>query len=124
MTSPANQQLPIDLYRIPVNKGTNSRLEVDKIQSNLSTAFTVGTEENGCCEEVAVTFRFDCTVVCMKLSIKPSSSFLYVCSLERNAGYPGHQRFLSRTAGIFGVGRSPKPHRNRKEREKSLWPPR
>ena len=108
MTSPANQQLPIDLYRIPVNKGTNSRLEVDKIQSNLSTAFTVGTEENGCCEEVAVTFRFDCTVVCMKLSIKPSSSFLYVCSLERNAGYPGHQRFsrVQREFLVLAEGRS------------------
>ena len=65
VTSPANQRLPIDLYRIPVNKGTNSRLKVDKIQSNLS----VGTEENGCCEEVAVMWRFNCTVVCMKLSI-------------------------------------------------------
>ena len=39
------------------------------VQSNLSTTATVGTEENGCCEEVAVMWRFDCTVVCMKLSI-------------------------------------------------------
>ena len=124
VTSRANQQLPIDLSRIPVNKGTNWRLEMDKIQSNLSTMATVGTEESSRCGEVAVTCRFDCTVVCMKLSIKPSSSFLYVCSLERNAGYPGHQRFLSRTTGIFGVGRRPNPHRNRKPREKSLWPPR
>ena len=69
LTSPANQQLQIDLSRIPVNKGTDSRLEVDKIQSNLSTAVTVGTEENGCCEELAVMWRFDCTVICMKLSI-------------------------------------------------------
>ena len=124
VTSRANQQLPIDLSRIPVNKGTNWRLEMDKIQSNLSTMATVETEESSRCGEVAVTYRFDCTVVCMKLSIQPSSSFLYVCSLERNAGYPGHQRFLSRTAGIFGVGRRPKPYRNRKPREKSLWPPR
>ena len=69
VTSPANQRLPIDLYRIPVNKGTNSRFEVDKMQSNLSTAVTVGTEENGCCEKLAVMWRFDYTVICMKLSI-------------------------------------------------------
>ena len=69
VTSPANQRLPIDLYRIPVNKGTNSRFEVDKMQSNLSTAVTVGTQENGCCEKLAVMWRFDCTVICMKLSI-------------------------------------------------------
>ena len=69
VTSPANQRLTIDLYRIPVNKGTNSRLEVDKMQSNLSRAVTVGTEENGCCEELAVMWRFDCTVICMKLFI-------------------------------------------------------
>ena len=79
VTSRANQQLPIDLSRIPVNKGTNWRLEMDKIQSNLSTMATVGTEESSRCGEVAVTCRFDCTVVCMKLSIQPSSSFLYVC---------------------------------------------
>ena len=58
VTSPANQQLPIDFYRISVKKGTNSRLEVDKIQSNLSTmatvSCTVGTEESSCCGEVAV----------------------------------------------------------------------
>ena len=30
VTSPANQRLPIDLYRIPVNKGTDSRLGVEK----------------------------------------------------------------------------------------------
>ena len=69
LTSPANQQLQIDLFRIPVNKGTDSRLEVDKMQSNLSTAVTVGTQENGCCEKLAVMWRFDCTVICMKLSI-------------------------------------------------------
>ena len=69
VTSPANQQSPIDLSRIPVNKGTNSRLEVDKIQSKLSTMATVGTEESTCCGEVAVMWRFDCTVICMKLSI-------------------------------------------------------
>ena len=41
--SPANQQLPIDLYRIPVNKGTNSKLGVDKIQSTFSKTDTSGT---------------------------------------------------------------------------------
>lgn len=66
--SPANQQLPID-PRIPVNKGTDSRLGVDKIHSKLSTMATVGTEESSCCGEVAVMWRFDCTVICMKLSI-------------------------------------------------------
>ena len=45
-----------DLSRIPVNKGTNSR---------------VGWSN---------------TVICMKLSIRASSLFLYVCSLERNSG--------------------------------------
>ena len=45
-----------DLSRIPVNKGTNSR---------------VGWTN---------------TVICMKLSIRVSTSFLYVCSLERNSG--------------------------------------
>ena len=30
VTSPANQRLPIDLYRIPVNKGTDSRLGVEE----------------------------------------------------------------------------------------------
>lgn len=68
LTSPANQQLPID-PRIPVNKGTDSRLGVDKIHSKLSTMATVGTEESSCCGEVAVMWRFDCTVICMKLSI-------------------------------------------------------
>ena len=28
--------------------------------------------------------------------------------------YPGYQRFFSRAAGIFGVGRRPKPNRARK----------
>ena len=69
LTSPANQQLPIDLSRIPVNKGTDSRLGVDKIHSKLSTMATVGTEESSCCGEVAVMWRFNCIVVCMKLSI-------------------------------------------------------
>ena len=46
----------IDLSRIPVNKGTNSRLGWTKYSN------------------------------CMKLSTRASSSFLYVCSLERNAG--------------------------------------
>lgn len=50
MMSPANQQLPIDLYRIPVNKGTNLRLDVDKIHSKLSTMTTVGTEEKAVVE--------------------------------------------------------------------------
>ena len=43
VTSPANQQLPIDLSRIPVNKGTYSRLGVDKIQSTFSKKDTSGT---------------------------------------------------------------------------------
>ena len=33
--------------------------------------------------------------------------------------YPGYQRFFSRAAGIFGVGRRPKP-RAAKPREKPL----
>ena len=73
VTSPANQQLPVDLSLIPINKGTNSTLGggggVDKVQSNLSTTTTVGTEESVCCGEVAFMWRFDCTVICMKLSV-------------------------------------------------------
>ena len=45
-----------DHSRIPVNKGTNWRL------------------------------GWTNTVICMKLFTRPSTSFLYVCSLERNAG--------------------------------------
>ena len=62
------------------------------VQSNLSTTVTVGTEESGCCGEVAVLGRLDCTEV-----------FL---------AYGGNFRCW------------PKPHRNRKPREKSLWHPR
>ena len=50
------KDIPVDLSRIPVNKGTNSRL------------------------------RLTSTVICLKLSTWASSSFLYICSLECNAG--------------------------------------
>ena len=39
------------------------------VQSNRSTTATVETEGSGCCGEVTVMWRFDCLVVCMKLSI-------------------------------------------------------
>ena len=54
--SPYKDYIPVDLSRIPVNKGTNSRL------------------------------RLTNTVICRKLSTRVSSSFLYICSLECNAG--------------------------------------
>ena len=37
------------------------------------------------------------------------------CTSEQNTQYPGYQRFFSRAAGIFGVGRRPTHLRHYKD---------
>ena len=54
------------------------------------------------------------------LAIKPLFFLTKFCDIL-SFHYPGYQRFFSRAAGSFGVGRRPKP-RAAKPREKPLVP--
>ena len=44
-----------------------------------------------------------------KVRLRPRRPHVSGCFWIRNFFYPGYQRFFSRAAGIFGVGRRPKP---------------